>query len=82
MEVSWNAVSEAAAYTIYQSTTSSTAGFAPTVTDVDGTSWTSPALASDNYWFEVAAYVGTYWASPNSSATSQLTILATACGPP
>jgi hypothetical protein len=78
-EVSWSAVTEATSYTIYYSTTSSTDGFSPAATGVVGTTWTSPGLGSGDYWFEVAAYVGTYWASPNSVATSQLTIAALTC---
>ena len=78
-EVGWNAVSQATTSTIFYSTTSSTSGFAPAATGVVGTSWTSSGLASGDYWFEVAVSVGTYWTSPDSSATAQLTITATDC---
>lgn len=46
---------------------------------VVGTSWISPALASGNYWFEITDYIGTNWASPNSSATAQRTIFLVTC---
>jgi hypothetical protein len=78
-EVDWDSVSEATTYTIYYSTTSSTGGFTAAATGVVGTSWTSSGLGSGDYWFEVAASVGTYWAGPDSSATAQLTITATEC---
>jgi hypothetical protein len=78
-EIDWNAVGEATTYTIYDSTTSSTGGFTAAATGVVGTSWTSSGLGSGDYWFEVAASVGTYWAGPDSSATAQLTITATEC---
>ncbi len=69
--VDWNAVSNASAYDVYQSTTSSSAGYLLAQGGVSGTSWTTASLATGNYWFEVSASVGANWASPNSTATAQ-----------
>lgn len=80
VKVSWSAVGQATTYSVYESTTSSISGFASVATGVVGTSWTSPALASGNYWFEITDYIGTNWISPNSSATAQRTILLVTCG--
>jgi hypothetical protein len=80
VKVTWNAVALASTYTISESTTSSSSGFSPVATGVSGTSWTSPALASGSYWFEVAATIGSNWAGPNSSATAKRSILLVTCG--
>ena len=79
VDVAWNPVISATTYTILASTTSSSTGFAPITTGVVGTTWTSPALATGSYWFEVVAYVGTNWASANSSASTQRLITVVAC---
>jgi hypothetical protein len=79
--VSWDAVAQATSYSVYQSTTSPSLGFVEDVTGVVGTSWTSPALASGTYWFEVADDVGTNWSSSSSAATLPLTIVLESCTP-
>jgi hypothetical protein len=72
--VSWNLVSLATTYTIYQSTTSASLGFSPTATSITGQSWTSGNLAIGNYWYEVGALIGSNWSGPLSSATAESTI--------
>jgi hypothetical protein len=79
--VSWDDVAQATSYSVYQSTTSPSSGFVEDVTGVVGTSWTSPALASGTYWFEVADDVGTNWSSSSSSATLPVTIALESCPP-
>jgi hypothetical protein len=74
VKVTWSAVTHATSYTIYDSTTSSSSGYASEATGQTGTSWTSGTLTAANYWFEVAAYVGTKWVSVNSAATGETTI--------
>ncbi len=72
--VSWSAVTHASSYTVYDSTTSSSSGYAAAATGVSGTTWTSGTLSAANYWFEVAVYVGTNWVSTKSAATGESTI--------
>lgn len=73
--VTWSAVSLATSYSVYDSTTSATAGFAVLATGVTGTSWTSAALTSGkNYWFKMTALVGSNWASAQSAASPESTI--------
>lgn len=62
-------------YSVYDSTTSATAIFTLVASGVTGTSWTSGALSNNtNYWFEVAALIGTNWASATSAASGESTI--------
>ena len=72
--VTWNPVSNASTYDVYQSTTSSSAGYVMAESDVSGTSWTTGSLTTGNYWFEVSASVGAFWAGPNSIATAPRTV--------
>jgi hypothetical protein len=72
--VTWNALALATSYSIFESTTSATSSYSVVATGVTGTNWTSGNLGAGNYWFEVAASIGTNWQGPNSSATSQRTI--------
>jgi hypothetical protein len=76
--VSWSAVTHAATYSVYDSTTSATGTFSLVASGVTTTSWTSGALATGNYWFEVTATIGTNWAGARSSATGESTIGSTA----
>jgi fibronectin type 3 domain-containing protein len=78
IRVSWTAVTHATNYSVYESTTSSSSGYALATTTAS-TSWTTPSLSNANYWFEVAASVGTNWASAKSSATVQRTITTGHC---
>ncbi len=72
--VTWNPVLNASSYDVYQSTTSSSTGYVLAESDVPGTSWTTGSLAMGNYWFEVSASVGAFWAGPNSTATAPRTV--------
>jgi len=73
VKVSWAAVAHATSYTVLQATASASGPFTVVAT-VSPTSWTSGALASGSYWFEVKATIGTNWTSPASTATTQRTI--------
>jgi hypothetical protein len=72
--VSWNAVADAASYTVLKSTTTSTGTYSSKASGLTGTSWTSTALDANNYWFEVDAYLGTKWVSVPSSPSGETTI--------
>ncbi|HTU38918.1 MAG TPA: hypothetical protein VMF35_13045 [Acidimicrobiales bacterium] len=74
VDVTWDAVAGTSTYAVYESTTSSSAGYVLAQGDVSATSWTTDSLPMGTYWFEVAAYDGTNWASADSSATSARTI--------
>ena len=78
VNVSWAAITHATAYAIYQSNTTAT-GTYTLQTTVTTTTWTSAALATGNYWYEVVANIGTNWASAKSAATAQRTISSSAC---
>ncbi|MGO8871220.1 MAG: hypothetical protein ACLQPH_07420 [Acidimicrobiales bacterium] len=67
--VAWTALAHATSYSVYDSTTSSSSGFAVIVSSVSGTSWTSGSLTASTYWFEITAHVGN-WTSTNSRSTS------------
>jgi hypothetical protein len=74
--VSWTAVPDAAKYSIFESTSTSTGSYGPIET-VAGTSWTSGTLATGNVWFKVEAYVGTNWVSAESGASNETTLAST-----
>jgi hypothetical protein len=76
--VTWTAVPSATSYTIYDSTTSASSGYAVIASGVTGTSWTSADLSVGIYWFEVAPYIGTNWAGPTSAATTE-SVIALVC---
>ncbi|MHB8328797.1 MAG: hypothetical protein ACYDD6_04100 [Acidimicrobiales bacterium] len=73
--VTWSSVSHATSYSTYESTTSSSSGFNLVASGVTLLAWTSPTLSTGSYWFAVAAYIGTNWASGLSSPTSQISVL-------
>jgi len=77
VKVTWGAVTHAATYTAYQSTTASSGPYTPVATGLATTTWTSGTLANGTYWYEVAAYVGTKWVSSDSAASVKRTISAT-----
>ena len=79
IQVSWTSVLHATGYTIEESTTSASAGYAVAASGVTSTTWTSSALATGSYWFEVIANKGSNWTSPASAATTQRTIAIAAC---
>ena len=74
VKIAWGSVSHAASYSVYDSTTSSSSGYALVASGVSVASWTSGTLASASYWFEVAVVVGSHWTSANSAAAGPRTI--------
>ena len=75
IKVTWNAVTHATTYSVYDSTTTAGGTYNLIASGVATTSWTSGALTSGtNYWFEVVAVVGSNWASPKSAASVESTI--------
>jgi hypothetical protein len=72
--VTWASVSPVTSYTVYVSTTSSSSGFSVTAGGVVGTSWNSGNLGANNYWFQVAAVLGSNWVGTPSAATGETTI--------
>ncbi len=75
IKVSWNAVTHATSYPVYDSTTSATGTYSLVASGVSTTSWTSGTLtAGTNYWFEVVTVIGSNWVSAKSSATAESTI--------
>jgi hypothetical protein len=79
IKVTWNTVATATTYSVYESTTSASTGYSLAASGVAGTSWTSGTLSNATYWFEVAAFIGTKWASPNSAATASHAINTFGC---
>jgi hypothetical protein len=76
--VTWAAITHATGYAVYQSNTSAT-GTYTLQTTVTATTWTSAALATGNYWYEVVTDIGSNWASAKSAATAQRTISSSTC---
>lgn len=79
IKVTWNTVTLATGYSIYESRTSASSGYSVVASAVTGTSWTSLSLSTGTYWFEVAASIGTNWVGPTSAATAGHTIGVLAC---
>ena len=78
IKVTWNAVTHATTYSVYDSTTTVGGTYSLVASGVSTTSWTSGTLTSGtNYWFEVVAVVGSHWASVKSSASVESTINST-----
>jgi hypothetical protein len=78
IKVTWNAVTHATTYSVYDSTTSAGGTYSLVASGVSTTSWTSGTLTSGtNYWFEVVGVVGSNWASVKSSASAESTINST-----
>jgi hypothetical protein len=71
--ITWTAVVRATAYNVYQSTTAATGPYT-LVQTVSTATWTTAALASGPYWYEVSAAIGSQWVGPQSTATAQRTI--------
>jgi hypothetical protein len=82
IKVSWTAVAKATSYTVYDTTTSATGTYAALTTGVTTTSSTSATLSAANYWFEVAAYVGTNWVGTKSLGTAESTVSSSGCVQP
>jgi hypothetical protein len=74
IKLTWNTVTHATTYSVYDSTTSATGTYTLLASGIGTNSYTTAALASGNYWFEVTATVGTNWAGSRSSATGESTI--------
>ena len=73
--VAWNTVTHATAYSVFQSTTSSTSGFSLAASGISTSPWTSGNLSSGNYWFKVTATEGSNWSSGQSSSTIEATVV-------
>ena len=73
--MTWNAVTHATTYSVYDATTSANGTYSLVASRVSATLWTSGTLTSGtNYWFEVVARVGSNWARAKSSASAESTI--------
>jgi hypothetical protein len=79
IKVTWSAATHASSYSVYKSTTSATSGYTLAASGISTTTWTSGTLSNATYWFEVAANIGSHWASPNSAATASHTITSVGC---
>lgn len=79
IKVTWGAVAHASAYTVYQSTTSSTSGFSVVASGVTTLSYTQSGLGLGSYWFKVATSIGTNWLGPMSASTAQKMITLVLC---
>jgi hypothetical protein len=75
--VTWAAITHATGYGVYQATT--VAGTYTLQATVTVLTWTSVALTTGNYFYEVVANIGTNWASVKSTATAQRTISSSTC---
>lgn len=73
--VTWSAVAAATSYVVYESTTSSSSGFAGVASGVSGLTWTSGNLGTGSYWFRVAASIGSNWTGAQSASSPQITVL-------
>lgn len=82
VKVSWTAVTKATSYTVYDATTSATGTNTALTAGVTTTSSTTGTLSAANYWFEVAAYIGTNWIGTKSTATAESTISSSGCVQP
>lgn len=76
VSVTWGAVSHASEFEVLQSLNG--AGYA-SVTTLTASAWTSSALATGTYSYEVETQIGTNWASSPSSPSATRSISKTAC---
>jgi hypothetical protein len=79
VRVSWTAVTHATAYAVYQSNTTASGTYTLQTSGVTATSWTTAALTTGDYWYEVVADVGTSWASAKSAASAERVVSSSAC---
>ena len=77
VKVSWSAVTGAASYAVYQSTTAATGPYSQVASGIATLSWTSGGLSTGNYWFEVRVFQGTHWQSALSAPTGESTTTST-----
>jgi hypothetical protein len=79
VKVSWTAITHATAYAVYQSDTTASGTYTLQTSGVATTSWTTAALTTGDYWYEVVADVGSNWASTKSAASAERVISGSAC---
>jgi hypothetical protein len=79
VKVSWTAITHATAYAVYQSDTTASGTYTLQTSGVATTSWTTAALSTGDYWYEVVADVGSNWASTKSAASAERVISSSAC---
>ena len=79
VKVSWTAVTHATAYAVYQSDTTANGTYTLQTSGVATTSWTTAALTTGDYWYEVVTDVGSNWASTKSAASAERVISSSAC---
>jgi hypothetical protein len=79
VKVSWTAVTHATAYAVYQSNTTATGTYTLQTSGVTATSWTTAALTTGDYWYEVVTDVGSNWASAKSAASAERIISSSSC---
>jgi hypothetical protein len=79
VKVSWTAVTHATAYAVYQSNTTATGTYTLQTSGVTATSWTTAALTTGDYWYEVVADIGSNWAGAKSAASAERIIGSSAC---
>jgi hypothetical protein len=76
--VTWNSVTPASNYLVYQSTSSATGPYSE-VANVTSLTYTQSGLGIGSYWFEVAAAVGSNWQGAKSAATAKRSITLVLC---
>ncbi|HUB71181.1 MAG TPA: hypothetical protein VL984_12215 [Acidimicrobiales bacterium] len=74
VKVTWSEVADASTYSVYEATSAATGPYSLAASGVVATSWTSGALSTGDYWFEVAALEGSNWQGANSTATGESTV--------
>jgi hypothetical protein len=79
VKVSWTAVTHATSYAVYQSNTTANGTYALQTSGVATTSWTTAALSTGDYWYEVVVDVGSNWASAKSAASAERVVTSSAC---
>jgi hypothetical protein len=71
VRVSWDTVTHASGYTVYEKATTGSYASVATVTT---TTWTSGSLTHGTYTFEVSTKFGSRWLSAKSSASTTIRI--------
>jgi len=71
--VSWTLVAGVTSYVILQATAASTGPYVM-VGSSSTASWTSGALGTGSYWYEVRSVVGSLWLSAPSAPTAKRTV--------
>jgi fibronectin type 3 domain-containing protein len=79
VKVSWTAVAHATTYAVYQSNTTASGTYTLQTSGVTTTSWTTAALTTGDYWYEVVTDVGSNWASAKSAASAERIISSSSC---